>query len=549
MSANINTVGELVSAFLESVGVELAFGVISIHNMPILDAIGRRNKIRYISSRGEAGAVNMADAASRIKGFPAVAFTSTGTAAGNAAGALIEAQTAGTPLLHFTGQIETPYLDRNLAYIHEAKNQLGMLKSVSKAAYRIPSPEEALPILEKALKTSLSAPTGPVSLEIPIDVQAASANIPDRFEPVVIEHSAPEAPEVKMLADRITHAKRPLLWLGGGARHAGKAIDRFVEMGFGIVTSTQGRGIVNETHPSNLGAFNMHKPIETFYGTCDAIIVVGSRLRGNETLKYTLKLPQPLFQIDADETAQDRMYSIDQFICGDSEKTLNALADQIEGKMSIDPSLIEDLKKAKASAIAVLEDNLGPYKTLVEAIQAAVEDDFIWVRDVTILNSIWGNRCLNLNDSRAGVHALGGGIGQGLAMGVGAALAAETRKTLVLCGDGGFQLNLGELATAVQEQADFVLILMNSKGYGVIKNIQDVHYGKRNYYVDILTPNFSEICKSMGVSYRCLNSLDDAENEIRHAFNEKGPSLIEINMEAIGDFKTTFAGPPIREKD
>src|SRR5487761_2130386 len=106
------TVGDVVAAFLESLGVALAFGVVSVHNIPILDAINRRGRIRFVPARGEAGATNMADAAARVSGSLGVVVTSAGTGAGNAAGALVEAITAGTPLLHLTGQVDTPFLDR-----------------------------------------------------------------------------------------------------------------------------------------------------------------------------------------------------------------------------------------------------------------------------------------------------------------------------------------------------------------------------------------------------------------------------------------------------
>lgn len=171
------TVGELIAAFLEQCGVKTAFGVISIHNMPILDAIHTRGKIRYVGARGEAGAVNMADGLARVSGGLGVAFTSTGTAAGNAAGnaagAMVEALTAGTALVHITGQIETPYLDQDLAYIHEAPDQLSMLNAISKAAYRVRTVEAVLPTIREAVRVAMTAPSGPVSVEIPIDIQAA----------------------------------------------------------------------------------------------------------------------------------------------------------------------------------------------------------------------------------------------------------------------------------------------------------------------------------------------------------------------------------------
>src|SRR5690348_2312445 len=196
------TVGELAARFLEACGVDTAFGVISIHNMPILDAFGRRNRMRFVPSRGEAGAVNMADAFARVRGTLGVAVTSTGTAAGNACGALVEAQTAGTPLLHLTGQIERGYLDRGWSYIHEARDQPGMLKAVSKAFFRIRTPESALGVLQEAVRCASSAPTGPVSVEIPIDVQEAMVPLPERIEPLPVPSVAPDTAALDDLAAR-----------------------------------------------------------------------------------------------------------------------------------------------------------------------------------------------------------------------------------------------------------------------------------------------------------------------------------------------------------
>ncbi|HYP72327.1 MAG TPA: thiamine pyrophosphate-binding protein, partial [Variovorax sp.] len=158
------TVGTVVAAFLEQCGVQAAFGVISIHNMPILDAFAQRGKTRFVMARGEAGAGNMADAYARSTSSLGVCITSTGPAAGNIAGSLVEAYTAGTPLLHITGQIETPYIDKGMSYIHEAPDQLTMLKAISKAAFRVRSVETVLGTLKRAVQVAMTAPTGPVSV-------------------------------------------------------------------------------------------------------------------------------------------------------------------------------------------------------------------------------------------------------------------------------------------------------------------------------------------------------------------------------------------------
>ncbi len=544
------TVGAAVARFLEECDVKAAFGVISIHNMPILDAMFERKKIRFVMARGEAGATNMADAYARTTASLGVSLTSTGTAAGNAAGAMVEAWTAGTPLLHLTGQIETTYLDQKLAYIHEAPDQLTMLGAVSKAAFRVRSAETALSTLKQAVQTALTAPTGPVSVEIPIDIQEALIPVPADFSPLPIARQQPSEAALDALAERLIKAKRPLLWLGGGARHAGAAVRRLLDLGLGVVTTTQGRGVVPEDDPRSLGAYNLHAPVEQFYQTCDAMVVVGSRLRGNETLKYKLKLPRPLYRIDVDVTAEGRCYSTDFFVQGDSEFALNGLADRLQGRIRVDPNFAEELRAVRIQAETALIDGLGPYAELVTQLQAMAGRSFNWVRDVTVSNSTWGNRQLKLFEPTAGVHALGGGIGQGLAMGIGAAIgSAETlsgRKTLALCGDGGLILNLGELATAVQEKADVVFVLMNDQRYGVIRNIQDAHYGGRRCYTELHTPDYGALSGSMQLPHCKVGNWRELPAALDKAQSRPGPFLLEIDMIAIGSFKTAFAGPPTK---
>lgn len=540
------TVGDVITAFLLNCGASTAFGVISIHNMPILDAFYRSGAVRFVPSRGEAGAVNMADSYARVSGGLGVAVTSTGTGAGNACGAMIEANTAGTPLLHLTGQVESPYVDLNCGYIHEAPRQLEMLSAVSKMAFRITSPNEALDVLREAVRVARTAPTGPVSVEIPVDIQAAQVEWPaDLSAPFIEVQHAPQS-AIDALADALSLAKRPMLWLGGGARHAQQAAMQLAELGFGIVTSVNGRGIVPESYPGTIGAFTYHPESEKLYATCDAMLMVGSRLRSNEALTYRLNLPSPLYRVDVVD--HHPSYKPEIFIQGDSRDTLERLAKALRSRMKADPAFPDDVARTKHAIHEIERAALGQYVDLVDAVQSASGEDFVWVRDVTLGNSIWGNRMLELSGPRDGVHALGGGIGQGLPMAIGAALAAEGRRVLCMVGDGGFMLNPGELATAVQEKADFVLLLMNDKGYGVIKNIQNVRYGSRTCYVDLLTPDFAAFCSSMQVPYFRVDHLSTAADSLQQAIRLRGPVVIEFALQSIGLYSTAFAGPAVREE-
>jgi acetolactate synthase-1/2/3 large subunit len=544
------TVGDLVAEFLAHIGVRNAYGVISIHNMPILDGFHTRGAIRFISARGEAGACNMADADARVNASLGVVVTSTGTGAGNAAGALIEALTAGTPLLHLTGQIEAAYLDRDLGFIHEAKDQLAMLRAVGKDAFRISKPEEALAVLEKAVTLAFTAPCGPVSIEIAIDVQKLTLPRPAyptlaSLRPAPVQ---PDAAHIAALAAQLVSAQRPLLWLGGGARGAGDAVARLVKLGFGIVTSVQGRGIVDETHSQTMGAFNLQKAAQDLYAQCDAMLVVGSRLRSNETLSYKLQLPQKLWRIDANPAllTQAHPYAFEQVIHGDAALSLSQLAVTLEGKMSIASDWHAAIASARSTAEAQVDSGLANYLTLKNELNAAVnhlDSPPAWVRDITLSNTMWGNRSLNLTHPLQGVHALGGGIGQGMQMAIGAAIGSHG-KAIALCGDGGFMLNVGELACAVQERADVLLIVMNDACYGVIKNIQDADYGGRHAYVGLTTPNFSQLCASLNVPHFLLEKPADTRNTLTAALAQSGPVMVEVDMKAWGEFAVKFAGPP-----
>jgi acetolactate synthase-1/2/3 large subunit len=537
-------VGDAIARALADIGVTHAFGVISIHNMPILDAIARQGRITFVPARGEAGAMNMADAFARVSRSLGVCISSTGTAAGNAAGSQVEALAAGAPVLHITTQVDREFVDRDRAAIHDVPHQPDMLKAISKSYWRVWEPAAAIDTLLAAARDARTAPSGPVSLEIPVDVQRLPTATRCLDDMLAIPACTPDPAQLDALATRIRGARRPLLWLGGGARGAAKAATALVERGFGAVTSTNGRAVVPEDHPRSLGAFNMTLEATGIYRESDLMIVVGSRLRGNETRNNKMALP-PLVQIDATPLQGARNYPVEMFIQGDARLTLEGLLERLPDRLETNADFLAAIAPARATSEAALREGLGPYASLADLLRRRVfEGRHPWVRDVTISNSTFGNRYVRIAAPHLGVHALGGGIGQGIAMAIGAALAGEKAKTILLLGDGGAQLMIGELATAVEMQAAVVIILMNDAGYGVIRNIQDDQYGGRRVYSNILTPEFALICKAVGLAHERVTRIEAAEAAFARALTAPGPALIEIDMVAIGPFSKTFAGPP-----
>ncbi|MCA0206318.1 MAG: thiamine pyrophosphate-binding protein [Proteobacteria bacterium] len=543
--AQTETVGEFIARYLAEIGVTTIFGVISIHNMPILDAVARQGRIRFVPARGEAGAMNMADAWARVSGQMGVVLTSTGTAAGNAAGAQVEALTAGTPLLHITSTVDLGFADRDRAPIHDVPRQPEMLKGISKAYFRLWSAESAIGTLTAAVSAAISAPTGPVALEIPVDVQRSATVVPTRI--ITPEAQKPRASDhaIEALAEMLREAKRPMLWLGGGARGAQAEAAELVKRGVAVVTSTNGRAVVSEDNPANLGAYNMVPEAQALYASCDFMLVVGSRLRGNETLNNAMRLPRPLAQIDAEASQGGRNYPVELFVHGDAADTLRRLLALLPEKLDVDPQLTFEVATARATAEGRLRAQMGPYQVLADAlVERVAAGGHPWVRDVTISNSTFGNRYVTFADPRHGVHALGGGIGQGVAMGVGAALASEGPKAITLIGDGGTQLGIAEMITAVQERAPLVYVLMNDKAYGVIKNIQTAQYDSRYHYSALQTPDFAAHCASIGLPHVRVDDVEAFGATLDEALAAEGPRLIEVDMIAIGPFGETFSGPP-----
>jgi len=544
-------VGDMVAEFLQGAGVDTAFGVISVHNIPMLDAIGRGNAIRFVMARGEAGAGHMADAYARVTGGLGVLLTSTGPGAANATGAMVEARFAGSPVLHLTGQTATGNVDRGQGTVHDVPSQLDMLKSVSKAAYRVQSPESALGTLARAAAEAMTPPTGPVSVEIPIDIQRAEIARPaelDTFALPVPPAVAPNPAALDALADMVRQARRPMLWLGNGAKHAGEAATRLIDLGIPIVTSWNGRGAVPEDQPLCLGPLNGTPQVEAFYDTVDLMVVVGSRLRGHETRDMSQNMPSRLAQIDVDPQADGRTYSSEFFVCGDSALSLAGLADRLDGKLAIESGYGEEITALKAEATEAYRDYLGPYRSFPGDLREVMPRDAIWVRDITLNNSTWGNRIFPLYGPRDNVYPIGAAIGPGIPLGVGAALGASGRKVVAMCGDGGFALSLAEVWTAVQEKADVVFLVMNDQGYGVIKHIQDKLYDGRHFFGNLATPDLAQLATLTGMPYERVDSADKLGPAVTAGMAVDGPALVDVDMTAIGEFPPYFAPPPYAEK-
>lgn len=537
--------GDLLVALMDALGVDTAFGVVSVHNLPLVDAVSRRR--RFVAVRHEASAVNAADGWGRVAGRPGIAITSTGTGAGNAAGSLVESLAAGSQVLHLTGQIEARYLGQGRGFIHETRDQRGMLDAVSKQAFTVRSVDSALETLRRAAVSTLSAPHGPVSVEWPIDLQYA---VHDFDHDTAFDLALPLRPVIQDVdldraAAMLATARRPMIWLGGGATAAGAQVEELVDRTrAGVVTSNAGRGTIDEGHGACVGNFATSPAVRGLLAEADLLLAVGTHFRSNETDDYALVLPQTILQVDLDPDAIGRVYPSQAGIVGDAAEVLQGIVDRLPERTGADHAWPTAVAAARREARQGLSAAIGWQSGICDAVRTALPRRSVIARDVTIPSSTWGNRLLGLAEAAVNVFPKGGGIGQGLGMGIGAAMARPEVPTLVLAGDGGLAVHLGELGTLAQERPWLTLLLYNDGGYGVLRNTQDVFVGTRSG-VDLATPDFALLSAAYGIPHHRVSSLDDIEGALADALATRGPAVVEVDVDAFGPMPKPFT-PPVR---
>ncbi len=542
MSESPRNGGDVLVDVMDALGVDVAFGVVSIHNLPLVDAVASRR--RFVPVRHEAAAVNAADAYGRVRGTVGVAITSTGTGAGNAAGAMVEALSAGAAVLHVTGQVELEHLGRRRGYIHETKDQAGMLRAVGKAVHTIVDAHDAGTTLARAAAQALEAPMGPVSVEWPIDLQYRRQRPPvPRPAVVVPARPTPDPAEIARAAELIAAARRPLVWAGGGATGAREEIAALLERtGAGLLTSNAGRGTIAEDEVACIGNFAANPECAELLGEADLLVSVGTHFRSNETRDYSLELPHPHVQIDINAEALGSSYPVDVGLVGDASTVLRALLASLPARGEARDGWLRSIVATRRRVRQHLSEGIGAQASICDTLRGVLPRDAVIARDVTIPSSSWGNRMLTMFDPTTNVFPRGGGIGQGLAMGIGASIARPERPTAVMVGDGGLAVHLGELLTLAQERPWVVVVVFNDGGYGVLRNAQDAFVGRRSG-VDLFTPSFAKLAEAVGLPYRHVVDVDAFEVAFAEAVAEHGPVLVEVDVEAIGPMPRPFTPP------
>jgi len=485
-------------AALERAGVDVAFGLPGVHNLALWRALGE-SPIRLVGVRHEQTAAYAADGYARATGGLGVAITTTGPGAANTLGAVGEAWASRQPILVIATDIPTrmrrPGVWRGV--LHEATDQAAMFDPVVKRTYRVREADEVGAAVGSAAAVAMTPPRRPVYVEIPTDLLSAEAGESTEQATPIAAAVRPDEQHLARAAELLEHARRPLIWAGGGAiqAEAGEAVARLAERLVAPVMLTySARGLLPPHHPCLVEATPHVQQVGALWDEADAVIAIGTDLDGMMTQSWKQPQPPHLIAINVDPADAAKNYLPDVLVECDAAEGARALADRLPERGGLD-ALAERLKRLNKDVRAELAETDAEALGFIEAIERVVPDDAVLVCDMCI-PGYWLGGFHRTPAPRKLAYPLGWGtLGCAFPQGVGAALAGPA---VSVSGDGGFLYACGELATLAQERIPLTSVIVDDGGYGMLRFDQDLK-GDPHEGVDLQTPDFVALARSFGV--------------------------------------------------
>ena len=528
---------DLIADALAQMDVEHVFAIVSIHNMPILDAINRLGKTKIIDVRHEQAGTHAADGYARASGKLGVMIASTGPGTSNTVTGLYEAQYGSSRVLVITGQAETAFYGKGLAYVHEAENQVPMLASVCR---RVESPRAASQLGSALLSVLTDMYTGrgaPGALEIPIDIQYA-ANSPVAVSLPDNQQFVPEAKGLDQVVDALANASRRILLVGGGAIAAGaqdevRALAESLQIP--VLTTVDGRGVIPEDHPLCIGNYYNSAGMYQAIADADLTLAIGTKFAVGVDGQFAAQTPPgTLVHIDIDGNMVGRTHHAHVGLVADERMALLGINQQLPNLQANDAQFTDKILHAGEGIRGAMRGRLGSdWPQVMDCIREKLPAQSVFVRDQTISAYNWGNQQFPILRPRTSINPTSGAIGPGFPMSVGAAIASGGKggaKTLVIHGDGGFMFHATELATCAQYQVPLVICVFNDSGYGVLRYLQQSRFGRINE-TDLGKVAFSQMAQSMGVPGQRVDSVAAFASALDEALAVDGPYLIDVDME------------------
>ena len=518
--------GDLVVETLAGLGATTVFGLPGQHALGMFDAL-RRSDLRYIGLRVENNAGFAADAYGRITGEAAPLMLSTGPGALTSLAALQEAAAASAPVLAISSQIPTPGLGGGRhGYLHELPDQSASFMGVVKSVHTVRAQSQIPSAIAEAWTSALTAPHGPVWVEIPQDVLLAQTLIPMVTGGDAFPEELPPRPELTAVAaDLLSRAARPAIIAGGGVVRAdasGKLRQLAEKIQAPVVTTFGGKGAFPWKHPLSLQSWLEDRHTTDFLEDADVLLVIGSGLGELSSNYHTFKPRGRVIQIEADLGKLESNHPA-LGIHADARLALQALLETVSERADESaPERVSAVLSRVSERIAAQELTLeqGVLASVRRALPATSPS--FW--DMTIL-SYWAWSAFDPKSPNAMHSAQGaGGLGYAFPAALGAAAADPTRPVLAVSGDGGALYSIAELATARQYDLNVTWLIVDDGGYGILREYMTDAFGEATA-TELTRPDYVALAESFGVP-GVRTSPETLEADLAKALSTPGPSVV-----------------------
>lgn len=534
---------EIVVECLLKEGVEYIFGLPGAVLCDVYDVL-YDSPIKFIICRHEQAAAHAADGYARAAGKPGVCMVTSGPGATNVVTGIATAYMDSIPLVVFTGQVPTTMIGDDA---FQEADIAGITRTISKHNYLVNDIKDLGRIIKEAFYIASTGRPGPVLIDLPKDIIHAKTKFeyPEKisirgYNPNLMGHPR----QIEKIAVRLEESKRPVIYMGGGVilSGAGKEVEKLAEILNIPVTSTlMGLGGFPGSHKLFLGMLGMHGTYWANMATnnSDLIIALGARFDDRVTGRTDRFAPDAtVVHIDIDPSAISKNITVDIPVVGDVKGVLKQLNEEVKKRVKSLPERSEwfgqiaQWKQKHPLSYGKSKKGFLKPQWVIETISEIADKDTIITADVG-QHQMWVAQYYKFKEPRTWLTSGGlGTMGYGLPAAIGAKLARSKCGVINISGDGSFQMNCQEIATARAYGVPFIVVVLNNNTYGMVRQFQTIFYKKRYYATDLdFNPDFVGLAKSLGAEGYCADSEKQFESIFKKAVKSKNPVVIEVKID------------------
>ncbi|PQZ60057.1 MULTISPECIES: thiamine pyrophosphate-binding protein [unclassified Microbacterium] len=526
-----DTAGRAVLETIRAYGVTAIFGIPGTHNLELYRPLADLG-IRAVTNRHEQGSGYGADGWAQQTGLPGVVITTSGPGLQNAMSAIGTAFCESRPLIVLSPGVPLGAEFADVGTLHETKDASAMVGAIAEWSRRVASAAEAVEAVHDAFDLFRTGRPRPVHIEIPLDVLEAPADVSAEARkprPVSARVAGDEA-ALAEAARLLAAAKNPVIVAGGGAVDAAHEVTTLAErLGAPVLTTLNGKGVVDERHPLSLGSNLRLAAAREVAEDADVLLVVGSKLGEAELWAPRLEARGSVIRVDISPAQRDKNLAATVGITGDAAAVLDALLTALPA----DARPARDLTDARTAIAAEMRETAPETVALAEIIADALPEDAIVAGDSSqIVYMALGSVLQSAHPHSLLYTPTYATLGYGLPAAIGAAVAQTEHPVVTVIGDGALMFCVNEVVTAVEQRLDVTIVCVDNGGYAEIRQ-NEVDRGMVPIGVDLVQPDWAALATAFGATGRRVESRDDIASSIRAAITDGGVQLVHIPQHAL----------------